>query len=232
MPVSDSSVRHASVRWPFHRSFHRSFHSWACRAILISAALLPLSAVVNPVLGQTPAPAKAVLYENDPANPNGSAGTVVWRTEQAPPAPGKKPEIVVHADVDIPHKLTVHLTIQRNDDREMPASHLIRIQFTVPAGSPRQSVLAVPALLVKANETSSEAHLDGLAVKVADNFFLIGLTSAEVEKKRNVEWLLQRPLVIVPLVFADRSQAVVVIDEGAEGKRILAAALAAWGDTR
>jgi predicted fused transcriptional regulator/phosphomethylpyrimidine kinase len=205
--------------------------SWA---LLFAAALLPFGAMPAPVFGETPpAPAKerAVLYEESAENSDGSSntvGTVVWRIERVAAAPGQKPDIVVYADVDIPKKLTVRWSIQRTDDRELPSSHLIKVQFTEPAGSAHGVVINMPSVVLKADETGPEARLAGMSVKVAENFFLVGLTAADADRKRNIELLKQRPWVEVPVMFADAKRAFVLFDEGAEGKRVLAEAFDAW----
>lgn len=198
---------------------------------MFSASLLALCGVSGQTLGQTPAPVKAVLYEQDAANPNAATntvGTVVWRAERVA-GPGGKPDIIVHADVDIPQKLALKWSIERNNDKDMSASHLIKVQFTLPKGAGHASVLQVPAMMVKAGETSTEARLTGLAVKVAENYFLIGLTSMGDDRRHNVELLQQRSWVDVPVFFNDAKRGLVSFDEGADGKRILAEAFAAWG---
>jgi hypothetical protein len=86
-------------------------------AILLSAWLSSMS----PALAEWSEPAgqRAVLYEENPNNPAGEmfTGAVVWRVEQAASASGQKPDLVVHADIDIPHKLSMRWSLQRNGDK-------------------------------------------------------------------------------------------------------------------
>ena len=44
---------------------------------------------------------KVVLYEEDPADPNGKrfVGSAIWRTETVTPGPGQPPELAIRADV-------------------------------------------------------------------------------------------------------------------------------------
>lgn len=201
--------------------------------LLLAASLLPLGAAPPPAHGQTPAvPAttRAVYYEDDPANPAGTVGSAVWRTERVAVAPGRKPEIVVHADVEIPKKITMRWSIQRNDDRELPSSHLVKVQFTVPADGAHGAVINVPGMMAKAAEAAPAAPVKGLSVKIADNFFLIGLSNIELDRKRNAELLQDRSWLDIGMMFGDARRAVITFDEGPEGKRVLAEALAAWAD--
>jgi hypothetical protein len=220
-------VNHSTVR----RSRVPSPASWT---ILASASLLMLCTAAGPTLAQMlPAAAgKAVLYEQDANNPqdgSSTVGTVVWRAERVA-GPGGKADIVVHADINIPKKLTLKWSIERNNDKEMPASHIIKVEFSIPPGAGHGDVIQVPAMMVKATETTAGgARLQGLAAKVKDNYFLIGLTNFEADRKRNIEVLQQRPWVDVPVFFSDARRGLISFDEGAEGKRILAEAFAAWG---
>src|SRR5258707_11129113 len=68
---------------------------------------------------------KVVLYEEDQTNPNGTQfiGSAVWRTERVAPGPGQKPDVVVRAEVEIPEqKVSVRLSLRRNDDKQLPRS--------------------------------------------------------------------------------------------------------------
>jgi len=50
-----------------------------------------------------PVAQKVVLYEEDPADPNGKrlVGSVIWRTETVTPSPGQPPELAIRADVEV-----------------------------------------------------------------------------------------------------------------------------------
>jgi hypothetical protein len=111
----------------------------------------------------------------------------------------------------------------------MPGSHLIKVEFSVLASTGHGSVASMAPPMLKADETTPGGRLVGLAAKVKDNYFLISLTTSEAERRHNVEMLQQRPWVDVPLLFSDTKRGLVSFDEGAEGKRILAEAFAAWG---
>ena len=78
-----------------------------------------------------------MLYEEEPDDPQGKrfVGTVLWRTEMAA-GPGRPPDLAVRGDIDIPERqMTVTLSIRRNTDQSLPASHTIEIMFNVPADS-------------------------------------------------------------------------------------------------
>src|SRR4029077_20484335 len=134
--------------------------------------------------GQT-APAVAqriVLYEEAPNDQQGRryVGSAIWRAETVSPGPGLAPELAVRADVQIPERrMTVMWSLRRNTDKALPASHTIEIMFTLPADFPGGGIANVPGILMKQTEQARGTPLSGLAVKVTDGFFLIGLSPVD-----------------------------------------------------
>jgi hypothetical protein len=177
------------------------------------------------------APQKVVLYEEDLSNPNGTqfAGIAVWRVERVPPAPGQKPEAVIRCDIEIPdQKVTVRMSLRRNDDKQLPASHTVEIMFKLPPDFPHGGIANIPGIMVKQGETNRGVALQGVAVKVMDNFFLIGLSSAEAEMQRNIQLLRERPWFDIPVVYADGKRAIIAVEKGSPGERAFTEAFAAW----
>ena len=72
-------------------------------------------------------------------------------------------------------KMSVTFSLRRNTDPSLPASHTIEIVFTLPADSSSGGVQKVPGVLMKQAEQTRGVPLAGLAVKVTNGFFLIGL---------------------------------------------------------
>ncbi len=129
-----------------------------------------------------PVAQRVVLYEEEPDDPQGKRfiGTVLWRTEMRPATPGRPPELAVRADIEVPErKMSVTLSLRRNTDQSLPASHTIEIVFTLPADSPSGGVQKVPGVLMKQAEQTRGVPLAGLAVPVTPGYFLIGLSSLE-----------------------------------------------------
>jgi hypothetical protein len=187
-----------------------------------------------PALGEgesTTAAQRVVLYEEDPTNPNGTqfVGTAIWRTERVPPAPGQKPDVFIRGDIEIPdQKVSVRLSLHRNDDKQLPASHTVEIVFTLPPGFSHGGIADIPGVMVKQGETTRGVALNGVRVKVMENFFLVGLLSAEAEMQRNVQLLKERSWFDIPIVYSDGRRALIAIEKGPPGERAFAEAFAAW----
>ena len=127
---------------------------------------------------------KVVLYDEDPNDPKGKryVGSAIWRTETVSPGPGLAPELAIRADVEIPERhLRMTWSLRRNTDKALPASHTIEIMFTLPADFAEGGIGNVPGVLMKQDEQARGVPLAGLAVKVTNGYFLIGLSAVDVD---------------------------------------------------
>jgi hypothetical protein len=183
---------------------------------------------------QAAAPAVAqrvVLYEEDPGDPQGkrSVGSAIWRTETVSPGPGLAPELVVRADVEIPErKMAVTWSLRRNTDQALPASHTIEIMFKLPPDFPGGGIANVPGILMKQSEQARGTPLAGLAVKVTNGFFLVGLSAVDADVQRNVQLLKERPWFDIPVVYTSGGRAILAMEKGTPGEQAFAEAFAAW----
>jgi hypothetical protein len=176
---------------------------------------------------------RAVLYEADANDPQGKrfAGSTVWRTETVSPGPGLPPEIAVRADIAIPERhMKVTWSLRRNTDKALPASHTIEVMFNLPPNFPGGGIANVPGILMKDSEEVRGMPLAGLAVKVTNGFFLIGLNSADDDLQRNLQLLKERAWFDVLIVNVNNSRSILTMEKGAPGDRAFAEAFKAWGE--
>jgi hypothetical protein len=86
----------------------------------------------------------------------------------------------------------------------------------------------VPGMLMKSNEQARGTPLAGLAVKVTEGFFLVGLSNVDADRQRNMDLLKQREWFDIPVVYANKRRAILAIEKGPSGDHTFADALAAW----
>lgn len=180
-----------------------------------------------------PVAQRVVLYDEDPSDPKGKQyiGQVVWRTEQIKPTATQKADIAVRAEIEIPdRKFKMTMSFRRNTDSSLPASHTAELTFILPADFAGGGVGNVPGILMKSNEQARGTPLAGLAVKVTDGFFLVGLSNVDADRARNVQLLKERSWFDVPLVYTNQRRAIIAIEKGAPGERAFNDAFAVWGD--
>ncbi|MDE2062350.1 MAG: hypothetical protein KGJ00_08060 [Bradyrhizobium sp.] len=180
-----------------------------------------------------PVAQRVVLYDEDPSDPKGKqyVGSVIWRTEPIKASGNQKADIAVRADIEIPdRKFKMTMSFRRNTDPSLPASHTAELTFVLPPDFSGGGVSNVPGILMKSNEQARGTPLAGLAVKVTDGFFLVGLSNVDADRSRNLQLLKERSWFDVPLVYANQRRAIIAIEKGAPGERAFNDAFAAWGE--
>ena len=212
------------------------------------AQLSPAAAKpASPVASQAPAPPRpaasavaadartpglAVLYDEDVSEPRGKrySGSVVWRIETVKSAQSGADTAAIRAEIDIPErKLKVSLQLRRNDDPTLPASHVAELTFKPAPEFVGGAISNVPGMLMKTSEQARGTPLAGLAVKITEGSFLVGLSNVEADRARNEELLAGREWFDIPLVYASQRRGILAIGKGPSGDRVFADAFAACG---
>ena len=124
--------------------------------------------------------------------------------------------------------MTMTWSLRRNTDQTLPASHTIEIMFNLPADFPSGGISNVPGILMKQAEQTRGVPLAGLAVKVTNGFFLIGLSAVEADQQRNLQLLKERAWFDIPIVYNNNRRAILAIEKGTPGERAFAEAFKAW----
>lgn len=200
----------------------------------------PVDEVPPPVIAQNePAPGaqpgiavaqKAILYE-EPLGADAGAqvialeGAVTWRyVDSGPDGP------LVEAHLEVPERnLKITMTVKRNLDSQLPASHMIEILVEMPPDYAGGGVNSIPRLVLKPTEQSRGQPLVGQAIQVTSGFFWIALSNQPAETQANLGLLKERNWIDLPLLYANGQRAILTFEKGAPGERAFAQALAAWG---
>ncbi|WP_436638881.1 hypothetical protein [Microbaculum sp. FT89] len=176
--------------------------------------------------------AQALLIEESaggvtPANTLG--GSVDWTLVDDTEAIGGA-EKVIRGDVNVPERdLKVTVTVRRNKDQALPASHLIELVFQTGPAFTHEGIASIPGLIMKATPRSTGQPLVGAVVPVMDNYFLIGLSQTEIDQERNVQEITSRDFIDIPVSYKDGGRAVLSLAKGESGKAIFEEAFATWG---
>jgi len=170
----------------------------------------------------------AVLYQEDPVDPHGKRyfGTVTWHLE---PGAGSVPASI-KGDVKIDEQMNATLSLRRNIDSEMPASHIMEVKFNWPDETAHSGVDTLKGVSMKAVESARGAPLSAMTAKVTPKYFMIALSAGDVDMKRNVLLLKGKEWFDIPIVYSGGSRAVLAIEKGADGERAFKDAFTAWGE--
>jgi hypothetical protein len=119
-------------------------------------------------------------------------------------------------------------SLRRNVDKALPASHTIEIKFNLPADFPGGRIANVSGILMAQAEQARGSPLAGLAVKVTDGFFVIGLSAVDPDMQRNEQLLKDRSWFYIPIVYTNGGRAILAMEKGPPGDRAFVEAFAAW----
>ncbi|WP_370676727.1 hypothetical protein [Pleomorphomonas sp. PLEO] len=176
---------------------------------------------------------KAILYEEPIPGAPGTKldGTVLWTFVNEPALPGDKPVPQIRGDVEIPQLgLKMRLSIHKNDDQALPASHIVEFSFDVPPSFAGKFIDAAPGMIAKQTEEARGDTITGAVAKVSDSLFWLALSGLEQDVTRNVQLLKERSWIDIPIRYGSRRRAILTFEKGAPGEKAFADAFAAWGE--
>jgi hypothetical protein len=155
-------------------------------------------------------------------------GSVVWKVDNVSNGPGDPLSMAVRAEIDIPEqKLQTAMTLQKNFDGGLPASHTMKIQFNEGADSPLGAIQQISVPQMRREDTATGDGLSGIPVAITDNSFLVGLSRGNAEAS-NLDLLTSREWIDVPMLLSNGKIAKLTFEKGQTGNRAIADALAAW----
>lgn len=182
----------------------------------------------NPVLPIARRAALLIEAPDEPSKVKTEIGTVVWRVENVSNGSDQPLGTAVRASIDIADDgLQAEMTIQRNFDATLPASHTIKLQFTANRGSPLANIKQISVVQMRKEDTPTGDSLRGITVPVMENAFLIGLSRGDAEAT-NLDLLRTREWFDIPMVLANGRIAKLTFEKGPSGRGALEDALASW----
>jgi hypothetical protein len=202
------------------------------RSIVFSAFVI---ASGLPAIAQSERAVLVDFYDGDKR----SEGTVVWSTEEVKTSDGRN-DLAIRADIDIPgHNLKLKMSLRRNLDPSVPASHLIELTFTVPPNFIDGGMGNAFGIALGPNEMSGAtlALLGSIFKTRVDGFYLEELSDKPVDICHNLALLSDNPWLSVgfngakPHWRPDTADQSLWFSKGEAGQRAFDAAFAAWEKT-
>jgi hypothetical protein len=168
-----------------------------------------------------------VAVAADPQKPAVSLGSVVWST--IPAAAGQPTTVAVKAEADIPDlKMHAVMTLRKNTDPSLPASHTIDLRVSFADGAEIKGIKDMRVPMMRRDDPPSSDPLSGVRVKISDSYFLVGLNRSDAELTHNIDLIANRGWFDFPMLLSDDRIAKLTFEKGADGERIVNDALAAW----
>jgi hypothetical protein len=195
----------------------------------------PPAATQNPpAASATPAPAPSagraamlVASADNPQKPVVSLGSTVWSL--IPAAANQPATVAVKAEADIPDlKMHATMTLRKNTDPTLQATHTIDLKFSFADGAPISGFKDVGLPQMRMEDSTAAEALTSVKVKISDTYFLIALAKGDSDTARNLDLMKTRSWFDFPLLLNDDRIAKVVFQKSAEGQAMLDKAFEAW----
>jgi hypothetical protein len=189
-------------------------------------------APAQPTQSAAPAPsagraAMLIASADNPQKPAVSLGSTVWSL--IPPAPNQPATVAVKAEADIPDlKMHATMTLRKNTDPTLQATHTIDLKFSFAEGAPIAGFKDVGLPQMRKEDSTAAEALTSVKVKISDTYFLIALAKGEADIARNLDLMQTRSWFDFPLLLNDDRIAKIVFQKSTEGQAMLEKAFEAW----
>ncbi len=195
-----------------------------------AAAPSPAAESQNPPAAPAPTAGRAAMLvasADNPQKPVVSLGSTVWSL--IPAAPNQPATIAVKAEADIPDlKMHATMTLRKNTDPTLQATHTIDLKFSFAEGAPITGFKDVGLPQMRKEDSTAAEALTSVKVKISDTYFLIALAKGESDTARNLDLMQTRAWFDFPLLLNDERIAKVVFQKSPEGEAMLEKAFDAW----
>lgn len=135
------------------------------------------------------------------------------------------------AEASIPARnLDVSITIRKNADPSLPASHLMEVSFDVPDTFIGGSIGTLAGVLLKNEELVPGTELTGASARVVGNSFLFALSASPTDLTRNLDLLSGRRWIDLAIVYGTGRNAILTLEKDTEAQGLFTQVLAAWAE--
>lgn len=172
---------------------------------------------------------KAFLYATTGGQQPIVAGNVAWNEIESSPQPGAPAEPAIRGDVVIPtERFRATVTLRRNLDKTLPATHLLELLFVPDEAGGSSAVASVERVTFLQSTESRGDALVGTIVKIADNIFVVALADIP-EARRLHETLFRNPdLIEIQFTYFSGRRSALRLVTGKTGGEVFANAIDVW----
>ncbi|MDB5622148.1 MAG: hypothetical protein JWR39_711 [Devosia sp.] len=153
------------------------------------------------------------------------SGTIEWR--EGVDEIGQ-PTLIGEANIPA-RNLGVGLTIRKNSDPSLPASHLMEVDFDVSDTFIGGTIAGLPGVLLKDQELVPGTPLVGASARVVGNSYLFALSAAEQDAVTNQNLLQNRKWMDLAVVYGTGRNAIITLEKDEAAQALFEKVFAAWG---
>jgi hypothetical protein len=124
--------------------------------------------------------------------------------------------------------LNVSVTIRKNGDPSLPASHLMEVNFDVNDTFVGGAISSLPGVLLKNEELVPGTPLVGASARVMGNSFLFALSASPDDQTANSQLLESRRWLDLAIVYGTGRNAILTLEKDSDAQALFKEVFAAW----
>jgi hypothetical protein len=124
--------------------------------------------------------------------------------------------------------LGVDITIRKNSDPSLPASHLMEVDFRVSDTFIGGTIANLPGILLKDQELVPGTALVGASARVVGNSFLFALSATPADVATNTDLLANRQWMDLAVVYGTGRNAILTLEKDEEAQGLFERVFADW----
>lgn len=124
--------------------------------------------------------------------------------------------------------LGVKVTIRKNSDPSLPASHLMEVDFQVSDTFIGGTIANLPGVLLKDEELVPGTALVGASARVVGNSFLFALSATPTDAATNTDLLESRRWMDLAVVYGTGRNAIITLEKDDDAQALFDKVFAAW----
>ncbi|WEK04945.1 MAG: hypothetical protein P0Y65_01445 [Candidatus Devosia phytovorans] len=126
--------------------------------------------------------------------------------------------------------LSVEITLRKNSDPSLPASHLMEVNFNVSDTFIGGSIANLPGVLLKDEELVPGTALVGASARVVGNSFLFALSATQADQTTNTDLLENRRWMDLAVVYGTGRNAIITLEKDDEAQTLFERVFTAWNE--
>ena len=126
--------------------------------------------------------------------------------------------------------LGVDITIRKNSDPSLPASHLMEVDFKVSDTFIGGNISTLPGVLLKDEELVPGTALVGASARVVGNSFLFALSATPADAETNTDLLENRRWMDLAVVYGTGRNAIITLEKDETAQALFDKVFATWAE--
>jgi hypothetical protein len=137
------------------------------------------------------------------------------------------PTLVGKANIPA-RNLGISMTIRKNADPSLPASHLMEVDFSVNDTFVGGTIAGLPGVLLKNEELVPGTPLVGASARVVGNSFLFALSASPSDAATNTDLLEHRKWMDLAVIYGTGRNAIITLEKDDAAQALFDKVFAAW----